>query len=97
MARTKKTKEKCARCNDTGEEIHPSEHPYADDTCSCSAGVRLSEKSTVSKVYVFPDNYPKTRFIEESWEEFPWKDKMSRQDYENLTTFFLEQFMNRYP
>ena len=62
-----------------------------------SSKMPRAKKKPEPKVYVFPDNYPKTRFIEESWEEFPWKDKMSRQDYENLTTFFLEQFMNRYP
>ena len=58
---------------------------------------KKAPKTIVEKVYVFPSFYPRTRFIEESYENFPWKHAMSREDYEKFVTFFLEEFMNKYP
>lgn len=94
-------KTKCAKCEDTGEKVNGSEHPSADDTCySCDAYKKRkkSKKSKlIEKVWVFPESYPKTRFIGESWDSFPWKDRLSREDHDIFVNYFLEQFMNRYP
>ena len=55
------------------------------------------KQTTVEKVWVFPESYPKTRFVSESWDSFPWKDRLSKEDHDIFVGYFLEQFMNRYP